>query len=258
MGSGTCSRWQCCRRWWGCGRSVARVGGGGGGGGAAALLLAHAIGFVLLFRPAVFPAPWGQLKGYEPWVMKAWMAEPLAEVEGIASARQGRWALWAGTSAARRMSEEELGDWSRWSAAAERQQLSGVVLDEYWRGFGVGLLLRQTGSPEAAIWEVEGAPNDVKRRVWEGTAMGVCYAGQTGHMGELLAAADFSLHPSIWYGLGRSDVYCRGLATNPHLRDPEFEADFWRGYEDGWRLDYASPRGAREFDREFVDAVRIY
>lgn len=232
--------------------ALARLEGRRRWGLAGALVAAQAVGFVLLFRPSVFPAPWIAIQGYESPVMKAWMTGPL-ESSGVAPSRVDRWALWAGLSDARR-ADEPL-SWEDGSARADRHSLPEATRAEYWRGFGVGLLLRQAQRAEG-VYSLPGSPQDVGAWIWEGAAMGTAYAGCSERLREgLLRDAPAELAGSLWYGLGRADVYCR-IFRDARER-VERPGDFDRGYMDGWRRDWWSGRG-EELGRGFVEGVRLY
>ena len=216
------------------------------------LLAAQAGGFAIGFRPSVFPAPWGSIQGYESPVMKAWMVEPV-DAEGVSPDRVDRWALWAGVGDARR-AEEPL-SWADWGSRAGSHTLPESARGEYWRGFGVGLLLRQAHLPEG-VYEAAGAPPEVRAWIFEGAAMGTAYAGCSDRLREaLLAEAPAELQGSLWYGFGRADVYCR-LYRDQRSRVARTE-DFDRGYLDGWRRDWWSGRGEAP-GREWIEGVRLY
>jgi hypothetical protein len=218
----------------------------------ALLVAAQAAGFGLGFRPSVFPAPWGSVQGYESPVLKAWMVEPL-DADGVDADRVERWALWAGLGDARRAGEPL--SWHDWSSRAARHDLPASARAEYWRGFGMGLLLRQAQLPEG-IYEVAEEPAEVRAQVWEGAAMGTAYAGCSEQLRErLLRDAPKGLAGSLWYGFGRADVYCRIYRDRPE--GVELREDFERGYVDGWRRDWWSGRG-EEPSREWIEGVRLY
>lgn len=218
---------------------------------AAGLLVAsQAAGFVLLFRPAVFPAPWWMIQGYESPVMKAWMAAPL-EPERIAEERLGRWALWAGISDARRAGGP--GSWEDLVGRAARHGLPASSQDEYWRGVGIGLLLRVSGQEQATI-DLATAPADLRPPVLEGAAMGTAWAGCSEALRDDLLRAAPADGDALWYGFGRADVYCRVFRDSPErigLRE-----SWTRGYLDGFRRDWWSGRG--EWDEAFVRRLRPY
>lgn len=218
----------------------------------AGLVAAQVLGFVLLFRPSVFPAPWAGIQGYESPVMKAWMTGPL-DTAAVAPGRVDRWALWAGLSDGRR-AELPL-SWQDASTRAQAHALPEASRAEYWRGFGVGLLLRQAQASEVR-WSTGQEPPEVGAWLLEGAAMGTAYAGCDESLREgLLTDATGGLAASAWYGLGRADVYCRVYRDRAdRVERPE---DFERGYLDGWRRDWWSGRGP-DPTREFVEGVRLY
>jgi len=221
----------------------------------AAVLASHVLGFALLCRPEVFPAPWDSVKGYEPWVRRQFLEVPLPP-EGIASERLTRWAVWAGLSEAWTLQGE--GDWQQWQGLDSKHGLSedGEARDEFWRGFGVGILLAQEQS-EAPRFIPADTPESIAARIWEGLAMGYSNVGcQDNFLRALLAAAPPQHHAGLWYGFGRADVYCK-----VYLQGPPAEASgdaFQRGRHEGWRLDYWSGYGEPGVDERFLDRLYIY
>jgi len=214
------------------------------------LLAAQVVGFALLFRPAVFPAPWGEIQGYESPVMKAWMTGAL-DASTVEPDRVDRWALWAGLSDGRRA--EQPMRWEDWSTRAAAHTLPEEALAEYWRGFGVGLLLRRG---HASVLTVPPADRpDVGGWLTEGVAMGIAYAGCSEELRQGWLEAAIGRQGDVWYGFGRADVYCRIYRDRPDL--VEGREDFDRGYMDGWRRDWWSGGGDAP-TREFVEGVRLY
>lgn len=205
--------------------------------------LLHLAGFAMLFRPAVFPAPWQQLKGYEPWVMKAWLGVDLDE-STIAEDRRGRWGLWAGLSDAQRSSGLEVVDWD---ATAGHHQLSGAAADEYWRGVGVGLTTGEAGRFFAASDLPAGLPGPAGL-VWQGAGMARCYVGP--EVVERLLSGVPAVHlGDLWYGFARADIYCGGLATMFPRWPAQLSERIEQGQRDSWALDYAATGGAWGDDR---------
>jgi hypothetical protein len=209
----------------------------------APVVAAHAIGLGAELQPQAFPAPWGRLKGYEPWVMRQHLQEPL-RIDRIAPARRARWALYAGMSEAWRASP----DGSGWAAAQRHEEL-GAVEPEFWRGFGVGLTMR-FGPEVGPLPAVPGAPRE---QLLEGRAMGYAYAGCQQLVRDRLLAQDPEDADALWYGFGRAEPYCRQLEVAGHAH----EAALRRGVQDAWRYDYAA-EGAGPADDAFVLSLPLY
>jgi len=226
--------------------------------GVLVLALLHGIGFILLARPAVFPAPWSQLKGYEPWVMKAQLKGDLDGGQ-IPSERLGRWARWAGSTDGQRYAAE-LGSSDDLRG---RHSIPEAGLPEYWRGFGFGLALR--ADPVTVGRMLEDGMDRVKSG-WlvEGLGLAHCYVSmeqktafaevlrprEALSAGEVPAgappSAEVPLSAHFNYGLGRASFYC-GLPDRPLEGLSEAEASAReRGRRDAWALDYAA-EGARGF-----------
>jgi len=207
------------------------------------LLAAHVLGLALAVQPSVVPAPWARLKGFEPWVMRQHLQGDLVPA-AIAPTRRGRWALFAGTSDGWRAEAAD-----GWAGAAARHGLSGDAADEYWRGFGVGLLLRAGGEP-GPLPDVLGVP---RARVLEGRAMGYAFAGCQETVRRWLQASDPDASAELWYGFGRAEPYCGQLAVVGH----DHEAHLRRGIRDAWRRDYAADPADAATD-EFILALPLY
>jgi len=220
----------------------------------AGLVLAfHLLGFILLFRPAAFPAPWLSVKGFEPWVRRQFLEVPLTP-ESIGPQRLPRWAVWAGISAS--WSLEPKDRWEDWEGLDDRHQLEGLAQEEFWRGFGVGLLLSQEHE-ETRSYVAEGASDDVRLLVWEGLAMGYSNAGcQEQVRTQLLQAAPANHHDALWYGFGRADVYCKNFL--PGLPEEADETAFGRGRRDGWTLDFWSGHSSPDVSDSFIDTLKVY
>ena len=210
----------------------------------AALLLAHALGFALLFRPGVFPAPWQRIVGYEPTVMKQWLQGDLVP-ERIHPDRLDRWARFAGTSAARMAGES--GSWAEVGPLVER----GVKSDEFWRGVGVGRLMRQQA--EGTLTLPAGAPEPQRAWIAQGMALGVTYQGCQQVLRDRLLAESGAERLDLFYGFGRGDVYCKELFDSALAPD---ERQAWqRGLLDGWTRDYGLDDRA---DVDFLRRLYIY
>ena len=215
------------------------------------VLVAHAVGFVLLFRPAAFPAPWHTMKGYEPWVMKAWLQGDL-EPSGVAPERLGRWALWAGNSAARQL--DTLAQPEHWADRLEEHGLSGAAATEYWRGFGFGLALRQLPPgelPQTLVFAPTVLGEQEQRWLWQGAAMSRCYVPGE-RRDTLFELAPEANHEDLWYGLARAEIYCRSGEVAP----PEYVEQSAAGRRDSWDLDYSA--AAAPVSDEFLGRLLIY
>jgi len=221
----------------------------------AVILASHVVGFALFCRPAVFPAPWDSVKGYEPWVRRQFLEVPL-QPDQIAPQRLGRWALWAGLSEAWTL--EGTGSWAQWQDLDAKHGLSedGVARDEFWRGFGVGILLAREQS-ETHWYMAPDTPEPIAARIWEGLAMGYNNVGCQGtFLEQLLVAAPAEQHAGLWYGFGRADIYCKN-----YLQGPPAGADasaFARGRHQGWQMDYWSGQGESRVEESFLDRLKIY
>ncbi|HCP47293.1 MAG TPA: hypothetical protein DIU15_14725 [Deltaproteobacteria bacterium] len=217
------------------------------------VLALHVLGFALLFRPAVFPAPWMSVKGFEPWVRRQFLEVPL-EPESIDPQRLPRWAVWAGISAS--WSMEPKGHWPDWEGLDGQHKLDGLAQEEFWRGFGVGLLLSQEHQEERTYVPAE-APDDVRLLVWEGLAMGYSNAGcQERVRAQLLEVAPADHQDALWYGFGRADVYCKNFL--PGLPDEADQDAFRRGHRDGWVLDFWSGYSTPDVPDSFINDLKVY
>jgi len=227
----------------------------------AVVVASHVLGFALLCRPSVFPAPWDSVKGYEPWVRRQFLEVEL-QPDRIAPHRLSRWAVWAGLSEAWTLEGE--GGWEQWRGLDAKHGLGedGEAHDEFWRGFGVGILLAREQSILPALEQKEtprlvapNTPEAIAARIWEGLAMGYNNVGCQGRFMEaLLAFAPATRHSGLWYGFGRADIQC-------HLKESPAEnytAIFERGQQEGWRLDYWSGEGESRVDGAFLDRLYIY
>lgn len=201
----------------------------------AVVLGAHVLGFALLFRPSVFPAPWHSMKGYEPWVMKAWLQGEL-EPEEIHPDRLGRWAFWAGNSEARRL--QTLDAPPTWAGQLERHQLQGDAALEFWRGFGFGLAVRQQMA-EDGVFSPEGLPLAQRQALWQGAGMAQCYLPDE-MRGWLLERAPEGFAGDLWYGFARADIYCQRLPGGGPENDPVLGERVREGRRDGWERDYSA------------------
>lgn len=214
---------------------------------AAGALVAQVVGLAALARPAVFPAPWHELVGYEPWVMRSYLQEPL-DPSSIAPARLDRWALYAGTSDARRGVPARV-------ESARRHGLSGDGAAAWWRGYGLGQVQEGGGVPGWAPspGEVSGANHVAVEAFWEGVGMGTARLGCEQRM-EVLEplAARVDAAAALWRGVGRADVAC-----DQH-HGPERAEWIREGLLRGWREDWASPQSAPDRSEAWVRALRIY
>jgi len=221
----------------------------------AVLLASHVLGFALLCRPSVFPAPWTSVQGFEPWVRRQFLEVEL-QPDHIADHRLSRWALWAGLSEAWTLQGK--GNWEQWRGLDAKHGLGeeSEARDEFWRGFGVGILLAVEQS-DAPRFMAEDVPEAIATRLWQGLAMGYSNVGcQDRFLDALLAAAPAPQHSGLWYGFGRADIYCKG-----YLQGPPDNADasaFRRGRQEAWRLDYWSGKGEASVSETFLDRLYIY
>ena len=215
-------------------------------GAFALLLLAHVVGFALLFRPAVFPAPWHALHGYEPTVQKQWLQGELDPAR-IDPDRLGRWARFAGMSAGRTV--EPVAEYGPLAALPSRHHLDGAQRGEFWRGFGIALTER-LGAAEAPLRPPAGAPPEIRSLIAQGMAMGTAYAGCRQDLRERLLAGGAS-EADLYWGFGRMDTYCKELWDTP-LSEEQRAA--WRaGLLRGWQ-DY----GTGPADEAFLRRLYIY
>ena len=219
------------------------------------VLTTHMLGFALLARPAVFPAPWESVKGFEPWVRRQFLEVEL-QPQNIEAQRLPRWALWAGLSEA--WSLEGGGNWDDWQGLDAKHGLpaGSEAQEEFWRGFGVGILLA-TEHVESPQLVAPDTPDAVASLIWQGLAMGYNNVGcQDRFLYSLVTQAPPKHHAGLWYGFGRADIYCKSYLQGPP-QDADKEA-FMRGYREGWRLDYWSGAGEATPDRAFLDRLYIY
>lgn len=196
------------------------------------LLTAHLAGAAMLFRPAVFPAPWHELRGFEPTVMKAWMTGPLS-AERVSAERLERWATWAGLSAARS---------GEFGCLPEPPPGLAEVLAEpsWWRGVGMGWIL----DVERGRGTFPSPPMDM-RAGWivEGAAWGTAYAGCSEALRARVRASAPWKESALWYGIGRAAPYCRDVRAD---QVPEAQrATFELGVRDAWRFDYTLDSGPK-------------
>ncbi len=206
-----------------------------------ALLLAHVLGFALLFRPAVFPAPWSRLVGYEPTVMRQWMQGPL-DADRVDARRLPRWSRLAGVSAARQAAVD-----ADFNAIAARLPADGAD-DEGWRGVGIGLLM--ASSEDVPALPVGATPQEAAW-ITEGMAMGTAWRGcQQAVQERLLQSFDPA---ALWYGFGRADLYCKLHAQAALSAD---ERGAWtRGLQDAWSREYGLDD---DVDVDFLQRLYIY
>jgi hypothetical protein len=201
--------------------------------------LLHAVGFAMLFRPAVFPAPWQHLKGYEPWVMKAWLGADLDE-PSIHPDRRRRWALWAGISAAQR------GEAGR-TLAAGQSGLSAPSESAFWRGIGLGTALGASGTLPSVLAPDQLSPNR-GALLWQGAGMARCYVGQ--RVRDILLEEVPPRHlGDLWYGFARADIYCGGIREIVPAPPPAVAGRIEEGLRDAWQLDYSGPGAPSYEDR---------
>ncbi len=211
----------------------------------ATLLLGHVIGFVLLFRPAVFPAPWHQLHGYEPTVQKQWLQGELGPSE-IQPDRLGRWARFAGMSAGRMAGN--ISEFGPLAELPDRHQLQGT--DEFWRGFGIALTSRLSSS-EAPLRPPANAPPEITSHIGQGMAMGTAYVGCRQDLRDRLLQESGVSPTDLYWGFGRMDSYCKELWDSPLS---EHERAAWReGLLVGW-ADY----GTGAADEDFLRRLYLY
>ncbi len=219
------------------------------------VLTTHVLGFALLARPSVFPAPWDSVKGFEPWVRRQFLEVEL-QPKGIEPQRLSRWALWAGLSEAWALEGD--GSWAQWQGLDTKHGLTAgsEAQQEFWRGFGVGILLATEHDENPRLLAPD-TPEGTASLIWQGLAMGYNNVGcQDRFLRSLLTQAPANQHEGLWYGFGRADIYCK-----IYLQGPPAEADaeaFIRGRAEGWRLDYWSGKGSASPNRAFLDRLYIY
>ena len=219
------------------------------------VLATHMLGFGLAARPAVFPAPWDSIKGYEPWVRRQFLEVELLPQE-IDPQRLPRWALWAGLSEA--WAQGGVGSWSQWRGLDDKHGLGAdsEAREEFWRGFGVGMLLATEQHEQPGV-PAPSTPPKIAALIWQGLAMGYSNVGCEDRARRvLIERAPASSGESLWYGFGRADIYCKNYLQGPPA--DASEQQFSRGRADGWRLDYWSGHGTAEVEGRFLDRLYIY
>jgi len=210
----------------------------------AGLGLLHAVGFAMLFRPSVFPAPWQHLKGYEPWVMKAWLGADLDE-SSIQPDRRRRWALWAGISEAQRGGAAE-GEAVR-TLGGRQSGLSAPSETAFWRGIGLGTALGAAGTLPSVLAPDQLSP-DHGALLWQGAGMARCYVEQ-GVRDILLEEVPPRHLGDLWYGFARADIYCGGIEEIAPPWPPALAGRIEEGLRDAWQLDYSGPGAPSYEDR---------
>ena len=184
--------------------------------------------------------------------MRAWMKSRV-DADAVSEGRLHRWALWAGVTEARRSSGVE--GWDELEEAAARNGLQGEGSEDFWRGYGLGLLLRQEGQEEIDF-HIAGAPGLVVERLAEGAGLGTAYASCNGLLRQkLVEQLPSSQHVALWYGFGRADLYCR--AGDALHRPAEMDTAYMEGFRDAWFLDYGT-RPDREVDPDWLERLKIY
>jgi hypothetical protein len=198
-------------------------------------LALHALGYLLMMRTEVFPAPWHLFQGYEA-------ATPFQRFNGelrtdsIDPGRLPRYALWAGSRYAPDLGVEPPGDWRAWEPVGERYRLREPARSEFWRGVGLSQALNG-GCLPARTCGIDGAPSDISASVWEGVAMGTCCEDN----GSLLALAGEGFREAAWYGIGRRALMCHFWGED--VAKGEDHHAFERGVRDAWERDNWSGLG---------------
>jgi hypothetical protein len=202
----------------------------------APMLLAHSVGFAGHFRPSLFPAPWDDVPGYEPWVMKNYLHTPL-KLSNIAEERRGRWAVWSGLSEARRAIPEELDSWRNAGPVPMPTGASADIRDEFLRGFGMGLVLTAARDGSAPVPSLpRGTPRDARLRMIEGIAMGHAHLGCSDQLRAAILTSFPEAMLAAWYGFGRADLYCAAFSSG--LPEDADRAEYQRGLGDAVTRDY--------------------
>lgn len=218
----------------------------GAGRGSVWLLAAHALGFVLLFRPAVFPAPWSEVLGAEPWLDRRPQA---ADFQFDGGERAARYALWTGMRLV--PDHGAPASWAEASAMRDRQGFEGVAEEEFWVGVGYSLEVWTDGLAAAADLFAQ-APGELQAQLWEGAAM----AWRCAEPDALHRAAGPWFINAIWRGRGRAELFCRerrsGSPWDPEGRRPPA---FFEGVERFWERDLGAGSQA---DLEFLRGVRMF
>jgi hypothetical protein len=195
----------------------------------APLLVAHLLGFGGHFRADVFPAPWWDVRGYEPWVMKNHLQRTL-QLSEIERSRRYRWAIWSGLSEARKASRSSLGDWGpAGGPIALPVGAEPEVVDDFLRGVGMGLILRAAQETPGELPALPlGVPRTVRLRLIEGLAMGHAHVGCSDTLRDALldSALDPAARSAAWYGLGRADLYCLAFSAG---RPPGADEEAYQG-----------------------------
>jgi len=202
----------------------------------APVLVAHGLGFAGHFRADVFPAPWWDVPGYEPWVMKNYFHESL-EVSRIKEERRYRWAIWSGLSQARLAPDEDLSAWGPTGGPATLPLgADSEVTADFLRGFGMGVILR--GHEEEWGVVLSSAPREARLRLLEGMGMGHAHVGCSDVVRDALLgwSASEEDRAAIWYGLGRADLYCAAFAGG--LPAGADEVAYQRGMSHAVERDY--------------------
>ena len=205
----------------------------GAGRAALALPLAHLLGFVLLFRPAVFPAPWADVRGAEPWLDRR-PQPPSFVLDEAPVERRARYALWTGMRLV--PDQGHLPGPEAILAVHDRHGLDGVADDEFWRGVGYSFEVWTEGLDEGLGARMLAASDpEMQARLWEGAAM----AWKCANPAPLAARAGPEQRQALAWGRGRVELFCRGFGGGP-LDSKGLGPPFYDGLGAGWTLDIAN------------------
>lgn len=194
------------------------------------VVAAHALGFVLLFRPAVFPAPWADVRGAEPWLDRRPQSNTFVLDEAPVE-RRARYALWSGM---RLMPDHApIRSAADVQAIHDRHGLEGLESAEFWRGVGYSL----------EVW-TEGVDRGVGRELLDGAAaehlwQGAAMAFKCAESHPLAARAGAEHLDALGWGRGRVDLFCRPFG-GPPIDDQGLGPAFHQGLQANWAQDVAN------------------
>ncbi len=205
----------------------------GAGRGGVALLVAHALGFALLFRPAVFPAPWADVRGAEPWLDRRPQSSTF-RLDRAPEERRARYALWTGMRAVpdhRPLDRVDLFD-----GLKATHGFSGQTEREYWRGVGYSLEVWTDGVDRGIGAELLATSKpEVRAFLWQGAAM----AWKCVDTAPLAARAGREHRDALAWGRGRVDLFCRRFGGGP-IDSRGLGPPFYDGLGANWALDIAN------------------
>jgi hypothetical protein len=197
-----------------------------------AIPAAHALGFILLFRPAVFPAPWADVRGAEPWLDRRPQSSEFV-LDDAPEHRRARYALWTGMRLA--IDNQPLRGPESIRAVFERHGLEGIDADEFWRGTGYSLEVWTDGVDRGVGGQLLATSTpQVQARLWEGAAM----AWKCADPGPLQQRAGREFKTATAWGRGRVDLFCRRFGGGP-IDDGGLGPAFHDGLRANWALDVA-------------------